>query len=704
MTRNDSGKLDRREFLKQSTAAAVAFSTGLSAKPVYAARKKRTSASRGKKIIVLGIDGMDPYMSERLMGAGLLPNFDKLRKLGGYRRLGTSIPPQSPVAWANFITGAGPGTHGIFDFTHRNPQNQYEMRNSISYIKPGEGVIGVGDHLVQLSFWPFNHTPPQTILGRKGVPFWDYLDEAGISSHIYLAPSNYPPSPSKYGHHRSLSGLGTPDVLGTSGTYHHFAEDRSVRAKHSIRGKFPDIVFKNDTAQAELFGPQNIFLKKPGPTTIKFLIHRDRRAKTAVIEIQNHRILLKEGSWSDWIELNFELSMPIFIPDKNVSGICRFYLQEVAPNFRLYVSPININPANPAMRISEPPDFSRRVSKELGLFYTIGFQEDYMTRIDNTFSDEEYAEQTDMVLQERLKLLEYALEQYEDGVLFFYFSSTDLQAHMFWWDSYEKHPFRSRKLAMKYNNRIKELYKKMDGVLGDILKRYSNGATIFALSDHGFAHFKRVFNLNTWLRSNGYIRPPYCTTLNPDETQRASEPGRNSLISVDIYGTSVGVDWSKIQAYGLGVNGLYLNLKGREREGIVEPHQREELLQELVTKLEAVRDVNGDPVIRKVYRADQVYSGPEMELAPDLVIGYYRGYRADLETVIGYMTKEVLRNNTIPWTADHCFDPREVPGVLFCSRPIHAQAPTLVDLAPSILTEFGLKIPSSMEGKNIFTT
>ena len=681
MFHNDDRKLARRDFLKQSTLAAAALAAGLDSKSSYAAKKKRTSASQGRKVIIIGIDGMDPLLSERMMDAGMLPAFDRLRRQGGYRVLGTSIPPQSPVAWANFINGAGPGSHGIFDFVHRNPQKQCVPFLSIAETVAGEGYWEVGDHKLQLDFWPFNHKLPATVLRRQGVPFWDYLDEAGIYSVFYDLPSDYPPSPSKYGYHRSVSGLGTPDMLGTYGTYQHFAEDGPIRTKDEGGGRRSIIFFENETSQPalELIGPQNTFLRTPQPAAIEFVVHRDRQAQAAVIEIQKHKILLRQGQWSPWIKLDFELSRPAFIPDKHLSGICRFYLQEVSPNFRLYVSPINIDPSDPAVRITEPDSFIEKISDKLGLFYTNGFQEDHKALSNRVFTDSEFAVQADMVLQERLNLLKYALENYDDGLLFFYFSSTDLQAHMFWWDSDEKHPTRSSAEAKKYFDKVKELYRKLDAVIGDILNRYGSKATVIVMSDHGFANFKRQFNLNTWLRDNGYIQPADCTSIMRD------------------------VDWSETRAYGLGINGLYLNLKGRELYGIVEPgQQREELIEELKDKLEAVRDIDGRRVIRKVHHSDKSYHGSATKLAPDLIVGYRRDYRASWATCLGGITPQVLLDNDSAWSADHCADVSEVPGVIFSNRPIEAAAPTLVDVAPSVLTEFGLKIPSSMEGKNIF--
>jgi len=676
MSHKKDEKFSRREFLKISALATATLAAGFGLKSTHAAKKKR--ADGGKRVIVIGVDGMDPRLSEKMMNAGKLPNFNQLRKQGGYRVLGTSIPPQSPVAWANFINGAGPGSHGIFDFIHRHPQRQSAPLFAMTETVPGEGYWEIGDHKLQLDFWPFNHKPPATVLKLQGVPFWDYLDKAGIYSTFYNLPSNYPPSPSQHGNHRCLAGMGTPDLMGSYGTYQHFAEDGPYRTKEEGGGRRSRLVFENETASVKLIGPNNTFLKKPRATTIEFFVHRDKQAKAAVIEIQKHKLLLKEGEWSRWVKLDFDLSTPTPIPNKHLSGICRFYLQAVSPKFRLYVSPINTDPSDPALKITEPSEFIEEIASKLGLFYTTGFQEDHKALSNKVFTDEEYAAQADIVFEERLNLLDYALENYDDGLLFFYFSSTDLQAHMFWWDSEEEHPTRSTEDARKYFTRLMEVYQKLDSVVGDILKRYGDKATIIVMSDHGFANFKRQFNLNSWLRQNGYIKPYDSTSLLYD------------------------VDWLSTRAYGLGINSLYLNLQDRESYGIVAPGQeREELIGELIAKLEAVRDINGRRIIRKVHRTDQVYSGSALDLAPDLIIGYYRDYRASWATCLGDMTDEVLLNNNSAWSADHCADVSEVPGVIFSNRAIVAKAPTLIDVAPSILTEFGLQIPPSMEGRNI---
>jgi predicted AlkP superfamily phosphohydrolase/phosphomutase len=681
MTDSTPPKPNRRVFLKRSALAAAA-AAGVGFGSYWLGCKRRVSKANGKKVIVIGIDGMDPRLAASMMKAGQLPHLARLRAAGGFSKLGTSIPPQSPVAWANFINGAGPGSHGIFDFIHRHPHEPWEKdRNpfySAAEIVPGEGSWDVGDHRLRLDFWPFNHQPPAPVLRRQGVPFWDFLDQAGVPSTFYDLPSNYPPSPSHHGHHRCLCGMGTPDMLGTYGTYQHFADNNPPDPVDEGGGKRARLAFERETARARLVGPENSFLQSSQAVTVEFLVHRDREADAAAIDIQGQRILLKAGQWSRWARVNFELAMPWFAPDKNVTGICRFYLQEVTPNFRLYVTPVNLDPSAPALKMSEPASFVADLARRRGMFYTTGFQEDYSARKNGVFVDDEFLKQANMVLEERLALFGDAVDDYDDGLLFFYFSSSDLQSHMFWWDSDAQHPTRSGAEAKKYYGHVRRLYRRLDTVIGDILDRYGSRATVIVMSDHGFANFGTQFNLNSWLRAARYLDPG-CTSILKD------------------------VDWSRTAAYGLGINGLYLNLKGREHHGIIEPgDEQEALLTQLKGELEAVTDQEGNRVIRRVYRADKVYSGAATGLAPDLIVGYARGFRASWATCMGELTDDILRENDSAWSADHCADALEVPGVLFSNRPIRARSPRLVDLAPSILAEFGLEASASMVGKNIF--
>src|SRR5262249_26748027 len=255
------------------------------------------------------------------------------------------------------------------------------------------------------------------------------------------------------------------------GTYQHFAENGPAETIDEGGGKRSKLTFEAETAKAQIVGPEDGLLKTSPPIKIEFLVHRDREANAAVIEIQGQRILLKAGQWSRWMPLDFELPLWWFVPNRNgrfrrsVNGICRFYLQEVSPNFRLYVTPINMDPSAPAQKISEPDSFVTDVAGRLRPFYTTGFQEDHKARSNGIFVDDEFIKQASIVLEERLALLDYALANYEDGLMFFYFSSSDLQSHILWWDSDEKHPIRSGAEAKAYFEHVKRLYQKLDAVI-----------------------------------------------------------------------------------------------------------------------------------------------------------------------------------------------------------------------------------------------
>jgi predicted AlkP superfamily phosphohydrolase/phosphomutase len=646
--------MHRRTFLLSAAATAV-----LGGSAYWIGSRRAAPRTVGKKVIVIGVDGMDPRLCQAMLDAGQLPNLARLRASGGFSALGTSIPPQSPVAWANFINGAGPGSHGIFDFIHRDPHHQCRAVNSVAEVVPGVG--------------------PQ--LRRQGEPFWEFLDAAGVPTTFYHLPSNYPPSPSQHGHHRCISGMGTPDMLGTYGVFQHFSEECPPEGIDHGSGRQSRLTFDNETAHATLVGPDNPFLDPSQPATIEFLVHRDRAAGAVAIDILGQRILLRQGQWSPWTKIDFDIRQLSFVPNR-VPGIIRFYLQSVGPPLRLYVTPLNMDPAQPAQRISEPESFIKSVSGRLGSFYTTGFQEEYNARKQDLFDDDEYHHQANnIVLEERLALFDYALNDFEDGLLFFYFSSSDLQSHMFWWEwdrgGPTGHPSREDGAVWRNFDRIRTLYQRLDRAVGEVMDRFGTSASIFLMSDHGFANFGRQFNLNSWLRDYGYLAQ--CSSIMHD------------------------VDWSISKAYGLGINGLYVNLKGRERDGIVEPADKAALMAELKERLEAEVDpATGQRVIRTVYRADEVYSGSATAMAPDLIVGYNRGYRASWDTCLGDVEAETLSDNKLAWSADHCADALEVPGVLFSSRPFRAEHPALVDLAPSILAEFGLTPPASITGRSIF--
>lgn len=617
-----------------------------------------------KKMIVIGFDGMDPKILKNLMAEGKLPNFKKLSESGGFKELATSIPPQSPVAWSNFITGMNPGGHGIFDFIHRDPESIFPYL-STSRSESSAKTIGIGKWVLPLS-------SGKVSLLRHGKAFWEYLSENGIHTTVFRVPANFPTVDDEA---HQLSGMGTPDIQGTYGTYSYYTDEDAEKFGNTSGGKVYTVdVFRNKV-RGRLPGPINTFRQGAPESRVEFTAYIDPEYPVAKISVQDKEIILKEGEWSDWIRINYEL-LPYV---EKVSGIARFYLKEVRPNFKLYVTPVNIDPSKPALPISSPEDYSEEIADNVGLFYTQGIPEDSKALSEHVLEDIEFLDQTNIAFGEEQDMLGYELARFRSGLLFFYIGRVDQLSHMFWRTMDPKHP--AYDSGSKLKSAIENAYVEMDIVLGRVLDSIDDDTTVIVLSDHGFAPFYRAFNLNTWLKVNGYS---YLT----DDSE--GEFFQN-------------VDWDRTRAYGVGFNGLFLNLKGREFKGTVDRADREALLDEISEKLLAVRDPeNGERVITRIYRAEEIYSGPYLKDAPDLIVGYNRGYRASWETVLGSFPSEVLRDNKQKWSGDHLMEAALVPGILLSNKEIKLDNPALTDLAPTVLDEFGIPKQEGMIGQSIF--
>ena len=490
-----------------------------------------------QRLIILGIDGMDPQLLHRFMREGKMPNFAKLEAQGDFRQLTTSIPPQSPVAWSNLITGMNAGGHGIFDFIHRDPKT-LRLYFSASRVEGPKHAIHLGSWAIPLGGGSAEQL-------RKGVAFWQLLDQHGVPNTVFRIPSNFPPVPAKG---KTLSGMGTPDLRGTYGTFSFYTDDPAAVAGEVEGGQIIPVLVENSRVTANLIGPDNSFRKGSPAAKEPFSVAVDPLESVAKVTVQGREFVLREGEWSDWIRVEFQL-IPFFA---NVKGMCRFYFKQAHPRFQLYVSPINIDPADPALPISTPSSYSRFLTDEAGEFHTQGIAEDTKALSDGVLDDDEYLRQARTVLAEHRRIFDAEFPRFNRGVFFFYFSSLDLNSHMFWRLMDPKHPEYDATLAAQNGSAIEDFYEQMDQVLGEVLPRLDDHTTLLVLSDHGFAPYYRSFNLNTWLLDNGYIK------LKNDASRNSSEPLAN-------------VDWTQTRAYGLGLNGLYINLRGRESNGIVEP-------------------------------------------------------------------------------------------------------------------------------------
>ncbi len=641
-------------------------------------------------LFVLGVDGMDPVILERLMREGKMPSFSRLAEEGTLQRLATSNPPQSPVAWSTFVTGRNPGGHGVFDFVHRDPKTYLPISSATPPAEPGTAIELFG-YTVPVG----GDTPRNT---RSGTPFWDLLHEAGVDVEVYRIPGNYPPTPSEA---KVLSGMGTVDMRGSYGVYTWFtdapvAEQDDLKADvQLVSVQDEDLDGAPDTVRSTLKGPPDFLHLPPGAVPadsdlltapVTFRIDPDNDA--VLVEVGGERTLLRQGEWSEWLPVAFD-ALPLGL--LRMEGIVRFYPRQLRPHFEVYASPVNISPASPAQDISTPGSFATRLFDELGYFYTQGLPEEVNALKDRLFDDDDYRSQVALVQQDSAALLDLALSRFHSGSMtFVYVSDIDLQSHMLWRLGDPKdpraprHPAFEADAAAQHGGDIDAYYQNVDATLGTILDRVPPDTVVVVMSDHGFESQTRKVHLNSWLRDQGYL------TLKDGKRTGKIATGD--------------VDWSKTRAYALGFNGLYLNLEGREAEGIVRAEDADALLGEIETRLrEFIDPERRTRVVRRVFRSRDIYSGDRVTEAADLIVGYDAGYGASDQSTLGEIVEPLVEDNTSRWSGNHLMDPELVPGVLLVNRRVPGAGHGLPDVTATILGHFGVPAPAGAEGRDIFS-
>jgi predicted AlkP superfamily phosphohydrolase/phosphomutase len=611
-------------------------------------------------VIVLGFDGMDYDLTREMMAEGRLPHLSRLAAEGTFSSLATSIPPQSPVAWSDFMTGMDGGGHGIFDFIHRDPKSmlpEFSMGRAL----PGGRALKIGKYQFPLSSGTVE-------LLRRGEAFWEVLEREGIETSIIRIPANFPPSGAA---HCELSGMGTPDVEGSYGMFSFYTTDSRTWAGADPSGGRVHIVYvQGDRVEGTLSGPTNPFLVKPEKVTVDFEVFIDPVEPVTKIVVGDEERILQVGEWSDWVPIEFE-----FIPTQTLPAIARFHLKQVRPDFELYVTPINFDPLEPAMPISTPPGYATELAEATGRYYTQGLPEDTQALRGHVLTRAEFLQQARLAGEDILRQYPHVLDGFEEGLLFYYFGNVDQISHMMWRPMDPDHPAYDPVADPPFADAVKSVYEQMDEVVGYTLERMGDETLLVVMSDHGFTSFRRAFNPNTWLMENGYL-----ALIDPSKQDRLGIFGRNTA-------------WSRTRAYALGINGLYINLAGRERWGIVSPEERQALMEEIAEKLLAVVDpATGERAITKVYLREETFEDHGYrEIGPDIVIGYAKMTRASDEASLGKIGPEVFSDNTEEWGGCHLMDHETVPGVLFTNRPLKKPAPRLQDLAAAILAEYGIE-------------
>ena len=708
--------------MKTLTAAAAALLLGISA-PLPA------DAGKPDRIVVLGFDGVDSQIVEQMLAAGRLPNLAAVKARGGYSPLIPTIPAQTPVSWATFSTGLDPGGHEIFDFLKRDPSDLVptfavaeEVSESLFFGRANPAVAAAAAALVFFAaaaavfFFGRRRAGVPVVLAlaglaaaagafaavkawvpaarpgvrnnRLGKTFWS--EEGGRPATVIRMPVTFPPESFPAG--RLLSGLGVPDLSGRIGRPAYYTSDPFFTAREGNEFSVDVVRLASNTGRqvTRIAGPPGRAFGREGTIdaalALSVLPSRDR----LLIEAGSEKRELAPGQWSDWVALEFRVNPLIAL-----HGYARFRLERVAPEIALYVSPVQFDPARlpPGVALSSPAGFARELAERFGRYKTMGWAIDTWSIQAGTLSEDAFLEDVAATAAQERRMLA-ALVGERQRLLFHYFEFPDRVAHVFWRFRDPQHPAYDAALAQRYGDAVEKSYETVDAIVGETARALSPGDALIVLSDHGFAPWRRSVNYNSWLVENGYL------VL----TGGARRQNLEALFSKGKFWEAV--DWGKSRAYAMGLGDVYVNLKGREAKGIVEPGAPYEALRdELVQRLTALTDPkNGERAVSRVFKREDVYRRFNPRLIPDLIVANRPGYRVSWQASLGVPTDTVFEDNRDVWSGDHCsVDPELVKGIFFSTKPFEAaKPPGIADVTASVRALIGAAAPADAAGKSLW--
>ncbi len=630
----------------------------------------------GSKVIVLGFDGADPGLLRQWMDEGHLPHLAELSRRGTFSSLGTTNPPESPVAWASFATGNNPGKTGIFDFLKRDPS---------TYL-PEIGLVKVRRPKFLFGRIPLGR--PEVTNMRQGQPFYELASEAGVKTAALRIPLEFPPS--LMGTGELLAGLGVPDLRGTWGTFFYFATDLSQweAGNTEFGGRLIRLTMQDGRAAAQIDGP-------PDPMREKFSrlsagVQFARREQAVEITLQGASEMVKQGQWSSWLPIGFSAT-----PINRLHGICRFFVLEATPEVRVYMTPINMDPRQPPFAFTFPADFSRKLADRYGPFKTLGWQDDTWALNEGRIDEGLFLQDTFDNMDQQATMLLDMIKDPDTRLVTTVFSATDTVSHMFYRLLDKEHPAYDERLAARYGNAMQLSYERMDRIVGQVMATLDPQSTLMVVSDHGFHSWRKEFNTNTWLVQNGFLAFKGAPLT---QIKKLDDLSSHGSFFTD-------VDWSRTKAYGLGLGQIYLNLKGREQSGIVNAGaDAERVARQIQEGLKNYRDPEtNEPVLEDVFLRDAIFHGPQAPQASELQLNFYPQYRTSWQSTLGGIPAGVISANLKKWSGDHCSsDPADTAGIFLSNRRLPADAnPRITDIAPTALALLHVARAVEMDGRDL---
>ncbi|GAB4372515.1 MAG: hypothetical protein Kow0062_08880 [Acidobacteriota bacterium] len=565
---------------------------------------------------------------------------------------------------------------------------------------------------------------------RKGKPFWTVAAEHGMRVGVVRMPVTFPAEELPEGS-RMISGLGVPDMRGRVGTPSLWTSDprfsagnnqfsleirklpaRRGRVETEIIGPFdyPFHVYVVDRAEAR-WREQGLsaaeiaerreelkrHLEERGhPEQIRLPLMLEITDEALTLEASGRSATLRPGEWTDFVPLDFPINWLVDALQP-LRGMVRFKLISLEPEVQLYMSPINFHPSSHPIFYTWPPDLAEEVAERTGLFKTQGWAIDTWSYPSNRVGGIElFLEDMDFTVSGFERVMNHMLEQdFDLYIQVFYFP--DRAGHLLWHNLDPEHPLYEPENAERFDAAMRAVYQRMDTIVGEALAKIDDDTLFMVVSDHGFSTFRRQINYNTWLYQNGFL-----ALKGKTRTRNLEQLFDRDVRNVDVFS---GIDWSRTKAWAMGLGSIYINLVGREPQGVVMPGEEyEEVVRQIREGLEqAVDPETGLHPVYRVYTRDEIAGQYDAEKFPDLRASNIITYRVSWQDTLGGLSTAVFEDNDRTWSADHCsLEPTLIPGILFVNRRLDVERPRMIDVAPSILAELGLDPPGELDGRPVW--
>lgn len=613
------------------------------------------------KIVIIGLDALVPNLTEKFMNEGIMPNLERIKKKGIFTRMRPVIPAQTPSNWQTIVTGATPGTHSVVVWgTHRYGNDIDETFKSSAFTS---GIC-------------------------EAEYLWEVLSEYNKKSVILNYPG-YPPT---------CKNITFIDFI--QGPTHSFIDISEPTVYHNFHdlttGDFINIQTAKDWKNL-FFNNKNLleFQLKIIPTDVKVeeiyyfgLIlpsskGYDRIALFKEKDYKKKLIELKKGEWSGWIEEKFK----IIGSSKNKKGLFRFKLLELSKNgkfLKLYRT--DIFPSDGS--ICSNKELGKEIMSKFGP-YVNSAQTCHLFE-KNMIDFETFEEIVEMESEWWTNVAKFFLEEKNYTLFVCHWHNLDSIGHSFIWRLDPSSYFYNEKQVLKYWDIVKNCYKLADKFVGRFLNKLNNKKTIFVVvSDHGMPANKKAVSLINYFLPYGFLKK----TLDGKK-----------------------IDWKKSKIF-IDQNHIWMNLKGREKNGIVDKKEYEELKNKIV---ELMRDLKDPETGKHVFsfvlpREDSPIIGLWGKYIGDIVFCYNGGYRWSGEEVLKMNENRVIfpceGGNHGPMIPTYETEITSVMASFLISGPGIRKNLNIpkeeqfkyctTDIVPTICEILNIRVPSQCEGRVI---